>query len=346
MKAVLLSRLYDQNSNQLGDVDCFEVPEPNIVNEDDVKIQISYASICGSDPNTLKGLFPNKKIGNTMGHELSGTVVELGVKAQKNGLKVGERVTGNFFLPCGACENCQRGMKQFCRNGRYLTGAMAQYIVWRESQVYKLPEDIDMRQACLTEPFTIATHAVEVSDMKIGSRVAISGGGGIGLMLVQLAKLCGASSVTLLEPFAEKRDIAMKIGADFVLDPAESGIHEKILDITNGNGFDVIFESSGNGKAAEFCLEMAGVGCHIVYFAMYPLDYHLQLNLLENCYHKELRIQGMYLAQNAFPKAISMLRRVDLEPLISKIYSLDQCKEAFADAMSGKEIKILFDCQV
>lgn len=345
MKAVLLSRLYDAENMAMGDIDCFWTAEPQIENADDVKIEIHYGSICGSDINALKGYFPNKKLMNTMGHELSGVIVEMGAKASGKGLKIGDRVTGNFYQPCGICDNCKRGLRQFCKYGEYLTGGMGQYIVWKASQVFKLPDDVDMKQASLVEPLTISTHAVEIADMKIGSNVAVSGGGGIGLMIAQLAKLNGASTVTLLEPIEQKREVAQKIGVDYVFDPADPELDEKIAEITGGNGFDVIFESSGNPQAAENCLNMASVGGHLVYMSMYPPQYGMQLNLYKHCYHRELRIQGMYLATEAFPKAIGMLSRLDLSSLISGVYPLSECKAAFKQVMSGQSIKVMFDCR-
>ena len=120
---------------------------------------------------------------------------------------------------------------------------------------------------------------------------------------------------------------------------------EQVSKATDGQGFDVVIESSGNGIAAQNCLAIAAPCAHLVYFSMYPSDFELKVNLLQHCYHKQLRIQGMYLAPQAFPKAIQMLKRVQLRPLISGVYSLTDCKEAFEQAMSGKNCKILFDCQ-
>lgn len=163
------------------------------------------------------------------------------------------------------------------------------------------------------------------------------------MMLVQLAKMCGASSVTLIEPVEKKRVIAEQLGADYTICPGKDMVDE-VHEITGGRYFDVVFESSGNARAAESCLQIAGYGCHIVYFSMYPKNYCLPFNLLENCYHKEIRIQGMYLAQGTFSRAISLLPRINMKPLISSVYSLDECKLAFEEAMSGRSIKVLFDC--
>jgi 2-desacetyl-2-hydroxyethyl bacteriochlorophyllide A dehydrogenase len=343
MKAVMLVKDFNPETGQLGEVDCLTVPVPKLINDDDVLIKVAYASICGSDPNVLKGLFPDHAP-CPIGHEVSGTIEELGPKAKKLGWKVGDRVTGNFYLSCGACEYCHNGMGQFCPNAIGKVGAQAQYIVWSASQLYKLPDSVDLLVGTFAEPFNIALHAIEVADMKLGARLAISGAGGIGLMLVQLAKISGASQVTVIEPVQSKRELALELGADYAIDPINDDVLAKTAEITNGFGFNVVIEASGNSKAAETALQIAAKQGHVVYFSMYNMDYNLPVNLYKYCYHNEIRIQGMFLAQNSFARAVAMLSRINFKPLIDKIYSLEDCKQAYADQMSGKYAKLVFDC--
>jgi (R,R)-butanediol dehydrogenase/meso-butanediol dehydrogenase/diacetyl reductase/L-iditol 2-dehydrogenase len=128
--------------------------------------------------------------------------------------------------------------------------AQADYVVWSESQVYRIPDNLSMQQAALTEPFNIAFHAVEVSEMRPGTDVAVCGAGGIGLMLIAVAKSCGASSVTVLEPVEAKRELAKKMGADFAIDPITEDVSSRAREITNGLGYACVFEASGNGASA------------------------------------------------------------------------------------------------
>lgn len=343
MKTVMIVKDYNKETGALGEIECLDIPQPKVVNDDDVLVKVAYSSVCGSDPNMLKGMLPIK-VPRPLGHEFSGIIEDLGPKATKSGLKVGDRVTGDFQQTCGVCDYCRNGLSQFCANTINRTSAQSQYLVWSEAQIFKLPDSLNLLEATLAEPFTIALHAMEKADMKLGAKVAISGGGGIGLMLVQLAKLIGASQVTLLEPVESKRKLALSLGADYAIDSINENVTEITAEITHGLGFDVIIESSGNSKAAETALEISAKGGHIVYFSMYKTDYNLPLNLFNYCYHRELRIQGMYLAQGSFPRAIAMLPRMNFKPLIQKIYSLDECKLAYADQMSGNYAKIVFDC--
>jgi (R,R)-butanediol dehydrogenase/meso-butanediol dehydrogenase/diacetyl reductase/L-iditol 2-dehydrogenase len=344
MKSVVLSRTYDPVTKQKGDIACVDLPIPEISNDDDVLIKIAYAAICGTDPKLLEG-FLSKKLGSPLGHEVSGTIAKLGPKANKKGFKAGDRVIGNFYKTCGTCHFCRNGQEQFCRFPEAHIGTMAEYIVWRESQVFKIPDSVDLMDAALTEPFTIAVHAIEKLDMSIGARLAISGGGGIGLMLVQLAKISGASTVTLIEPVASKRTLGLQLGADYVIDPINENVVEAAGKITDGFMYNAIIESSGNASSAEICLKITSPGATLLYMSTYKTEYFLPLNLFEYCYHKELRIQGMYLAQTSFPRAVAMLPRINFKPLISKVYALDDCRQAYDDAISGKYVKLLFDCQ-
>lgn len=343
MKAVMVVKDYNRETGELGEVACIDVPMPKIVNDDDVLIKVAYASICGSDPNVLKGLFPDRAP-CPIGHELSGTIEMLGPKAEEQGWKVGDRVTGNFYVSCGVCDYCRDGMGQFCPNAVGKVGTQAQYIVWSSSQLYKLPDSVDLLTGTLAEPFNIALHAIEVADIKLGARLAISGAGGIGLMLVQLARICGVSQVTVIEPEERKRKLALELGADYTIDPLHDDVLAKTAEITKGLGFNVVLEASGNSKAAETALQIAAKQGHVVYFSMYKTDYNLPVNLYKYCYHNEIRIQGMFLGQSSFARAVAMLPRVNLKPIIDKIYSLDDCKQAYADQMSGKYAKLVFDC--
>lgn len=345
MKAVMLVKAYNDETKELGEIECCEVEKPQLINDDDVLIKVAYASVCGSDPHLLEGMF-DLPIPSPCGHELSGTIEELGPKANKKGLKIGDKVTGNFYRTCGSCEYCLNGKSQFCENAVGWGAAQAEYIVWREEQVYKLPEGVGLLAASLTEPFNIAVRAVELARIKTGEHVAVSGAGGIGLMVTQLLKKCGAGRVTVIEPVESKRYRALEMGADYVINPLDPESAAHVLKNTNGKGFNALIESSGNGGAARNALDLVGRGGRIVFMSMYPKDYELQMNLLEYCYRKELMIQGMYLAQESFQRAVNMLPQMEFKPVIEKIYSLDDCKQAYEDQKSGNYAKLIFDCRL
>ena len=343
MKAICLTKKGDLAAKKWGKLDCVDLPKPKIEKDDDVLIKVAYSSICGSDPLMLNGNM-KVEVGAGFGHEMSGIVAELGKGCKKRGLKVGDKVTGCFVHFCGICENCRAGREQFCSEAvQNIVPTQAEYVLWSEDQVYKLPDDADLKTAALTEPLTIAMRSVDKAEIRLGDRVAVSGGGGIGLMVIQLCKMAGASEVTLLEPVEGKRNLGLALGADFAVDPMAEDFVAQIDRVAPG-GFDEVIECSGNGKAAETAMDIARNSGHVVYMAMYPIQYRLSLDLSTYLYHKELRLDGLFLATYYFNPAIKMLKRLNLDPIISKVYKLTECKQAYEDQISGQFAKLVFDC--
>lgn len=344
MKAVACVEQGDPVKKTWGKVECIEWPKPKIENPEDVLIRICYSSICGSDPHVLTGNFP-VPMPKGLGHEMSGIIEELGPKATRKGLKVGDRVTGNFVKFCGTCYYCRSGLENLCSvtfDG--FPPTQTEYVVWHESQVYKLPDNVDLLSACLTEPISISLHMVEQAKMKLGSKVAISGGGGLGMLILQLVRMYGAAHVTVIEPIAEKRELALQMGADFVIDPTTEDVVARANEITHGLGYDAVFETSVNMQAAQISLEITGRAGYVVYSAKYPKDRVLEVNLFRDCYFGEKHIVGSLMSPYSYPRVVELLPRMNLRPLIQKIYPLEECKQAYADQISGKYAKIVFDC--
>ncbi len=341
--AVKIGRLNDPNEETRGAVEVIDFPEQQL-GEEDVKIQVAYCSICGSDPHLVEGVFGwEPPFG--LGHEVSGVVVELGPKATKKGLKVGDRVAGNFLKFCGTCYYCLDGREQFCENVHdYNRPGMSEYIVWHESQVWKVPDTVSLEEACLLEPISIAVRIVDKANMRVGQRVAISGGGPIGLLTLQVLKRFGATSLTLIEPIEDRRNLAKSFGAEHVINPLEEDVREVANTITNGRGFDVVIEASGSPRAANVATEIASRGGTVLYIAMFPKDYEMPLNLYKKCYEQELTISGTFVAPYAFPRAIQLMPHLDLEPFTQKIFPLERGVEAFDAHMSGKYPKVLIKC--
>jgi (R,R)-butanediol dehydrogenase / meso-butanediol dehydrogenase / diacetyl reductase len=343
MKVVAVVKNGDPATGKLGEVGVVDFPRPTIGPEE-VLIKVAYCSICGSDPHSLTGAHP-LPLPFGLGHELSGTIVEVGPRATRKGLKVGDRVSGNFVQFCGTCYYCRNGQEQFCpkvfedvmSNAR---PGMAEYVPWHEGQAYKIPDSVSLEEACLTEPVAIALRGVERADLKPGAKVAISGAGGIGLILVQLAKLCGAASITVIEPVMAKLKMAQELGADFILNSKTDDLMAEAMKITHEIGFDAVIESSGAPAATGPALEMLAKGGTVVYFAMYPPQYELPVNLFAHAYFKEVTIRGFFMSPYTFPRAVALLPRLNLTALIQKVFSVDQAAAAFEAHLSGQYAKV------
>ena len=338
-----IGHLKDPDESKRGKIELIDFPKREM-GDDEVTIKVAYCAICGSDPHTAEGAFgPNVPI--PLGHETSGVIEALGKNATVKGLKVGDRVAGNFLHFCGTCYYCQNSQQHFCSNiPKVRNPGMSEYVIWHESQVYKLPDAVTLREGCILEPLSIAVHVADMVAPKVGARIAIFGGGPIGQLTLQILNLYGATSLTLVEPIAARREQAIKFGAKHVIDPINQDVEAEAMRITEGIGFDVTVDVSGAPAAAVMLPPITARGGKILYGAMYPTDYEMPLNLFKYCYRNELTIAGLFLSPYTFPRAVRLLERVDLGPLIEKAFSLDDVAEAFDVHMTGEYLKVLIRC--
>jgi len=293
---VKVGSLTTDNEAARGKVQVCDIPVPELEDEQ-VKIKVAYCSICGSDPHLLQQNIFGWDVPFGLGHEMSGVVVEVGKKATKKGLKPGDRVAGNFLHFCGTCYYCRNQQEQFCEHANDSNQpCMSEYITWHESQVFKLPDDVSLKKGCLLEPVSVAVRVMDKIQPRIGQRVAICGGGPIGLLVLQSIKMMGAVKLTLIEPIEERRALAMKYGADFVIDPIEQDVVAAAKEITSGQGYDVVIDCSGSVHAVGALPEITSFGGLLMYSAMYPNSFEMPLNLYKYCYHNELTITGIYVS--------------------------------------------------
>jgi len=345
MKAVVLK--------EVGVLEVQDVPEPEC-KPDEIKVKVAYAGICGSDPIIIAGNarpgnregtigFPQKTIPGQdgiriMGHEASGTIVKIG-KDIRGDFKLGQRVTMNFHSPCGACHYCVRGMEQFCERHGSVSGAMAEYAIYRENTVFPLPDEVPLDIGAFCEPVSIAVHTVDVAHVKIGDSVIITGGGTIGLLILQLAIKSGASKVLFSEPIAEKRKLAKQLGADVVVDPLNEDLLEISNKITGGRGFNICFEVSGRATVARQLILLAERGGSVVWVATYPLNLDVGVPM-DHVHARALTIHNILPSQYSFPRALQILPKLDLKPLIT-VYPLVEAIRAFEAHKIGKDVKIM-----
>lgn len=343
ISVVKVGSLREADEEKRGKVAVLDVPEQE-VGPEDIKIKVAYCAICGSDPHLVENIFGwDPPFG--LGHEVSGVIAEVGKNATKKGLKVGDRVAGNFLKFCGTCYYCQNGQQQFCEHGGdYNRPGMSESIVWHESQVYKLPDDVSLKQGCMLEPISIAVRMMDKVQPQFGERIAVSGGGPIGLLAIQALKMFGATNLTLIEPIAERRELGLKYGAEFVIDPVNQNTVSEAMKLSENKGFDTVIDCSGSVRAVTDLPKITARGGKLIYGAMYPNDYEMPFNLYQYCYFNELTVTGFYVAPYAFPRALQVLPRFELADFISQVYPIDEAEEAFKAQISGKYPKILIQC--
>lgn len=326
-----------------GRIDVVDFPEQPLGPED-VRIRVAYAAICGSDPHLAEGFFgTDVPIG--LGHEVSGVVEALGERATRNGLRVGDRVAGNFLKFCGTCRPCQEGRQQFCEHIQdYNRPGMSETVTWHESQVYRLPDAVSLLQGCLLEPVSVAVRIADKTRVRVGDRVAVCGGGPIGQLALQVMHRYGATSLTMIEPIAERRALAQRCGAEHVIDPVTDDQGQRAVEITQGRGYDVVVDASGSPRATRGLLDIAAKGGTVVYGAMYPTGYELPLDLSEYLYLRELTLTGLFVSPYAFPRALQLLPHLQLDELTQAVLPLEQAAEAFEVHLSGRFPKVVLRC--
>ncbi len=326
----------------IGNINVEEVPEPE-PGPDEIKMKVAYCGVCGTDPEILEGRFGlmPPDAGNEpriIGHEASGTIAAVGSNIKR--YQVGQKVACNFRSPCGACYYCRNKMEHFCRSGYHASGAYAEYALYNEQAVYALPDDISLEIGALLEPVSVAVHAIDVANIHPGGSVAISGAGPIGLLCLELALKSGAARVLVSEPVAEKRQLAKKLGADVVVDPFNENLEEIGKQFTDSRGFDTVIEASGSLEAAKQAISLADNCGTILWAAVYPRDAEVGVRPFY-MYAKELTIRAIFTSPYSFPRALNLLPRLDLKPLITHIVPLDDIKKVFELHKEGKAVKIL-----
>lgn len=240
------------------DVRVEEIEEPKVT-VNGVKIKVKWCGICGSDLHEYLGgpIFipvgqPHPLSGTTapvvLGHEFSGDVVEVG--SNVTNFKPGDRVIVEPIVACGKCPACLEGKYNLCSSLGFhglcgSGGGLAEYTVFPEEFVHKIPDEMSYEQAALVEPMAVALHSIRVGNFRTGDTALVLGSGPIGLATIECLKAAGAKLVIVLQRKSIRQEYAKRAGADVVLDPNEVNIAEEVKKLTNGLGVDVAFETTG-----------------------------------------------------------------------------------------------------
>lgn len=308
-----------------------EVPVRKL-KDNEVKIQVKYCGICGTDIHIFHGdggccdvtppLVP--------GHEFSGVVAEVG--AGVKAVKVGDRVTGDPNDMCGECYFCKNGMQHFCKNnigiGTTVDGGFAEYVIMREKQVYKVSDDLSFIEAAMAEPISCCLHGIDLCNIKAGDTVLVMGGGPIGMIMMQLAKNAGASKVIMSEPVEEKREQALKLGATKTIDPLHEDVEAVLAEYCEN--VNVVIECVGNVHTQADAVRFAGKGATIMYFGLAAPEESFPIRP-DDIFKKELHITSSYINPYSFERAIQILESgtVELESLITNVVPLDNIADVF-----------------
>lgn len=237
-----------------------ERPDPKAA-PGEVIVRIKYCGICGTDVHAYLHESPIPPRGLVLGHENVGTIAEIGQGVE--GWEVGERVAVGPPGPCGECYYCRHGQSSVCVRAFERTiglapgcdGGMAEYVRVRYPQdmLHRIPDGVTFEDAVLIDTICVSLRGIRQSRFKLGDNVVVTGAGTIGLAAIQLLKIGGARHITVIQPSPQKRELALKYGADLAINPVEEGdgLQKKIMDLYGGIGADIVFECAGTPESFQ-----------------------------------------------------------------------------------------------
>jgi len=338
-----------------GDLRLENIKEPK-PKRSELKIRIEWCGICGSELHhyvvgPMEG-GPNMHVGQIMGHEFAGEIVEVGPGVED--WKEGDRVTVDVKQWCKKCWWCKRGREAICQNRVWLSeesdnGGFAEYICVPSYTVYKITDNMSYKQGAFVEPLAITSQGVTMLEEKVGGFtnedvVAVVGAGPIGNLTMQSLKATNVKAVYVSELLPKRRLMAKKLGADEVFDPNEIDVVKAICDLTNGRGVDYSFECGGTESTLQTCIDITRPGGIIVSIALYETPITLSFTRVPNW---ELSIIGNTAGNRQdYLRAIDLIANgsVNVLPLITSEIKLDDIIEkGFKELVSNKasHVKIL-----
>lgn len=308
----------------------------------EILIKVLAAGICGSDRHMFKGEYPTA-IPVTLGHEFCGTVAAVGPGVSR--FAGGELVTVDPNIACGICPACRRAQPNLCARltaiGVTRHGGFAEYAAVPEGQAFILPPGLDPVHGAFSEPLACCLHAIDKAEIKAGGSVAILGGGVIGLLMVQLARLEGAARIILITRQAPRRALALELGATEAFDPSASDTVSEVRALTGG-GADVVIECAGVPETFRTGLAMTRRGGTFVLFGVTPAGLEVPMtpfDLLVN----EVSLRPAYLNPFTHDRAAALVASgvLELDRLVTRSIGLDEVAAVIGSAPAAGEIKVI-----
>ncbi len=327
-----------------------EVPIPEC-GEEELLVRVKYAGVCGTDNRIYQG---TKVIDGprVTGHEFSGTIEKIGKNVE--GFTVGQRVSVYPMIHCGKCYCCREGKTNICVNrktiGYEIDGGFAQYVkIPAEAiecgNVVSIPDSVSDEIAAISEPITAAYHGIQQAKLNEGDTLVIIGAGPIGLFHTQLSRSKKLKQCIVVEPIEEKRELALKMGADVVIDPATEDTKKRIFELTDEKGADAILLDVGVPKVLEDSLSYVKKGGRFVIFAGMPAGTKVLLDP-NQLHYKEIMLTGSSSSSAKNQRRVfELLEAGDIktEGLISGCFALEEWKMAFEMKANYVGVKTIMD---
>jgi threonine dehydrogenase-like Zn-dependent dehydrogenase len=321
-----------------GRVNVTTTPDPSIENPTDVIIGVAGNGICGSDIGAL-ALPPRNTYtpGIVIGHETVGTVLEAGPDSD---LTPGDRVAVHPNIWCGRCWYCQSGQRNLCVDqevlGENRDGGTAEFFRVPTDRAYKLPDELPFDRAVLAEPLGCVLNGTRKAQIHPGESLVLFGAGPIGSLYFMTLKARGAYPVIVVETAPARRQAALELGADLVIDPTAEDVFERVQEATSGLGADVVIDTVGS--QAPLAIDIIRRGGRVLVFGVNLAAREFKfINLVR----KEAKLEGILDAGDNLALAIRLLtqNRIPFDRLITSRFSLDDFDGAVDGGRNGQIMK-------
>lgn len=344
MKAVVLN-----GPNDFAPID---IPKP-VIGDNDMLLEMKKAAICGTDMRILAGTkTKGVRYPSVIGHEMCGVIAEVGKNV--TGFQVGDKVSIANVIPCGSCPACLAGRENACMNrkaiGYEFNGGFEEYVLIPEiaiksGNVIKLPEDVSFTAGALIEPLSCCIRGLKNAGTGFNDTVLIVGAGPIGLMHMQLSKIAGAKQVIVSEPNEMRREVALELGADRVVDPTKENLEQIIKDATGGMGADVIVMAIGVPALVNSTLKLCKKGGTVNLFAGFAGTGECTIEV-NTIHYNEINVNGSTAYKRAdYLEAADMVitKKINLDKIATHTFKIDEFQDAYEMCKSGQGLKVMIE---
>ncbi len=321
-----------------GDLRLHDEPVPSPA-PGEALVHVSAVGICGSDLHWFtEGSIGDASLSHplVLGHEFAGTTGD------------GKRVAVDPSITCGQCKFCKEGNPNFCESLVFAghasqDGALREYLNWPSRFCFQLPAELSDADGVMLEPLGVAIHAVDLAHLRVGMRVGVFGCGPIGLLVIQLAKLSGASQIIATDLLSHRLEAARSFGATNVFRVEKDTISKEVLNATQDSNFDVIFEAAGQNAAVETSVAAVKPGGTIV-LAGIPSDDRISFTA-SSARRKGITFKIVRRMKNTYPRAIQLVQKgmIDVRSLVTHRFPLEQAGAAFKVAVRREGIKVIVE---
>lgn len=327
--------------NGIGKMGFLERDIPK-VKDNEVLVKLEYVGICGSDLH----YYETGRIGDyivqppfVLGHEPGGVVVEVGNNV--NHLKVGDRVALEPGKTCGHCEFCKTGRYNLCSDVVFFAtppvdGVFQEYVAHEADLCFKLPDSVSTLEGALIEPLAVGFHAGIQGNAQAGQTAVVIGAGCIGLVTMMALKAMGVSKVYVVDIMEKRLEKALELGATGVINGSKKNAVEDVMELTNGNGCDLIIETAGTEITTIQAINMAKKGSNIVLVGYSKTgEMTLPMSLVLD---KELTFKTVFRYRHIYPMAIEAVEsgRVNLKGIVTNEFALDDIQNAMDFSVNNK----------